>query len=104
MSLVRTVWSIIATSFIIIGGCQTFEPAEPEKYSGFDCEQLDQLADAYRPTPQALLEQPSVNERERSDGGRTLSTAIFQDDRALSHDRDRDLRSIALARRGKGCQ
>lgn len=86
---------------IFLSGCLS-TPAEPEKYMGFSCDQLDDLADAYRPTSQALLADQTLNRSPES--GDTFSTAILQDDSDLNYQRSRDLRSIALARRKKDCR
>lgn len=99
--------SLTAGAAILLTGCFTpdFQDAQPEKYAGFDCEQLDQLSETYRASPQDLLLETDPSELERTNRNRHISTVTHQ--RAgtplINAKQDRDRRSIALARRQKGC-
>lgn len=91
----------------LLTGCLTpaFEDAQPEKYAGYDCAQLNMLAESYRATPQDLLLEDHPSELE-STAARRDSSLIFGQragDRPTNAKEERDRRSIALARRQKGC-
>ena len=87
-----------------LSGCLTFdEAAEPERFMGFTCQQLADMAESFRASPQDLLQEPELSELGRDPAGNEIGQAIFQDDTSLNRDLKRDLRSIALARREKGC-
>lgn len=99
--------SFIISAAFALGGCLTpqFEDAQPEKYAGFDCEQLGQLSESYRATPQDLLLEDAPSDRERINNSRNSSSLFGQraGDRPTNAKDARDRRSIALARREKGC-
>lgn len=85
-------------------GCVTldFKDAEPEKYMGYDCEQLAQLAESYRPLTQDYLFADDISERERMNE-RDNRVGVRDDARPYEIEQERDRRSIALARRQKDC-
>jgi len=99
--------SLTIGAAFLLGGCFTpnFEDAEPEKYAGYDCEQLNMLSESYRATPQDLLQDDDPSELERTNARHDSSLVFGQraGDRPIDAKEDRDRRSIALARRQKGC-
>lgn len=78
-----------------------FKDAEPEKYMAFECEQLDQLAESYRPQTQELLFADVSDLERRNEGNRGSGLQTNAPDYQLEQERER--RSIDLARRKKGC-
>lgn len=84
-------------------GCNTlnFNDAEPEKYMAFECEQLDQLAESYRPQTQELLFADVSDLERRNEGNR--GSGLQTDARPYELEQERERRSIDLARRKKGC-
>ena len=92
----------------LVAGCSTldFQDAKPERYAAFDCDELEQLAESYRPDYTANLFSDSEDARfeRRNESGasqRLGETSNAQRPYELRQERDR--RSIALARRQKGC-
>lgn len=79
----------------------TFREADPEKYMAFECEQLDQLAESYRPQTQELLFADVSDLERRNDGNR--GSGLQSNPRPYELEQDRERRSIDLARRKKGC-
>lgn len=96
--------TLLMASSLALGACSTlnFQPADPEKYMGLDCEQLDQLSESYRGMPQDLLNQTDPSELERRNETRQIEIARGNP-RPYEIEQHRDQRSIALARREKGC-
>jgi len=96
--------ALLMTAAIWLSGCSTldFKDAEPEKYMGFDCEQLAQLSESYRDTPQDMLDTDDVSELERRNE-RNSSIGVRGNARPYEIEQARDQRSITLARRQKGC-
>lgn len=76
------------------------ERAEPERFAALSCEQLDAVSQSYALSPSELI-------ADGQDGLMGVQSAepgtVFRRDRRLDADRRRDSRSIALARREKGC-
>lgn len=99
--------SLTIGAAFLLSGCITpaFEDAQPEKYAGFDCEQLNMLSESYRATPQDLVQEDDPSELERTNARRDSSLIFGQraGDRPIDAQEERDRRSIALARRQKGC-
>ncbi|MGJ8560111.1 MAG: hypothetical protein ACSHX3_07735 [Litorimonas sp.] len=99
--------SLVSGAAMLLSGCLTpkFEDAQPEKYVGYDCEQLNLLSESYRASPQDLLLEEDPSELERTNR-RNISSLFGQraGDRPINAQEERDRRSIALARRQKGCQ
>lgn len=99
--------SLTLGAAILLSGCLTpaFEDAQPEKYTGFDCAQLNMLSESYRATPQDLVQEEDPSELERTNARRDSSLFFGQraGDRPIDAKEERDRRSIALARRQKGC-
>lgn len=99
--------SLASGAALLLTGCLTpnFEDAQPEKYAGFDCEQLNMLSESYRATPQDLLLEDDPSELERTNARRDSSSLFGQraGDRPINAKEERDRRSIALARRQKDC-
>ena len=97
----------IAGAVLLLGGCLTpnFEDAEPEKYAAYDCEQLGMLSESYRSTPQDLLLEEDPSELERTNSRQNYTTRANRraGDAPDNAREDRERRSIALARRQKGC-
>jgi len=97
----------IAGAVLLLGGCLTtnFEDAEPEKYAGYDCQQLDMLSESYRASSQDLLLEEDPSELERTNSRQNYTTLANRPagDVPDNAREDRDRRSIALARRQKGC-
>lgn len=98
--------SLTLSAAALLSGCLTpnFEDAQPEKYAAYDCEQLNMLSESYRASPQDLLLEEDPSELERTNARRTSS--LFGQragDRPVNAKEERDRRSIALARRQKGC-
>lgn len=94
---------------IAASGCALspdFKDAEPEKYMGLDCEQLEELAESYRTQQQfQLFNDGDISEMERRNIDREDVT-IGQQYRGQPNyevEWERDRRSITLARRQKGC-
>ena len=86
---------------IALSGCISLgERAHPERYAALSCEQLDDLSQSYAQTPGDLI-------ADGQDGlmgvQSTEQDTVFRRDRRIDADRRRDVRSIALARREKGC-
>ncbi len=98
--------SVILASPAFLGGCYTFdEAAQPERFMGLTCAQLSELAQSYRSSAQDLVQNQGVAGLSRNeDVGNDISEAIFQNDTSLDQQIKRDARSIALARRKKGCE
>ena len=100
--------SLTCGAAILLTGCFTpnFEDAQPEKYDGYDCEQLNLLSESYRASPQDLLLEEDPSELERTNSRRNSSILFGQraGDRPIDAKEERDRRSIALARRQKGCR
>ena len=94
---------------LLLASCGTvdFKTAEPERYAALDCEQLAQLAESYRPTHEALLfdsmERDAFERNVESGRSQTLGKDRPGVQRPYEADWARDRRSIALARREKGC-
>ncbi|GLQ20897.1 hypothetical protein ACFFUB_07920 [Algimonas porphyrae] len=93
---------------VVLGGtllsaCSTvnFNDAEPEKYIGMECEQLDLLAESYRSETQDILFD-DVSELERRNQS-TRDNGARSDARPYEIEQERERRSVALARRQKGC-
>lgn len=63
------------------------------------------LSESYRATPQDLVQQEDPSELERTNARRDSSLIFGQraGDRPIDAQEERDRRSIALARRQKGC-
>lgn len=99
--------SLASGAALLLTGCFTpnFEDAQPEKYAGLDCEQIDTISESYRATPQDLLLEEDPSELERTNARRDTSALWGQraGDRPTNAREERDRRSIALARRQKGC-
>lgn len=104
-------WQKILSTSLLMGvltACDTLalNEAEPEKYSGLDCEQLDQLAESYRTQDQLdLFNDNNISERERL-GDDPADRSLGQTNTTRTEfqaNLDRDRRSIAVARRHKGC-
>lgn len=93
----------LSLALTLLTGCGTlnFKDAEPEKYMAFDCEQLDQLAESYRPQTQELLFADVSDLERRNEGNRGSGLQTNAPDYQLEQERER--RSIDLARRKKGC-
>jgi hypothetical protein len=88
---------------LTLSGCGTlnFREADPEKYMGFECEALDQLAESYRPQTQDQIFADVSDLERRNEGNSNLG--LRDDARPYEIEQDRERRSIALARRKKGC-
>lgn len=97
--------SLASGAAMLLTGCLTpnFEDAEPEKYAGYDCEQLNLLSESYRASPQDLLLEDDPSELERTNSRETSLFGQRAGDRPINAKSERDRRSIALARRQKGC-
>lgn len=102
-SIGRITFAISAAG--LLSGCLTFENAQPEKYAAYDCEQLAMLSESYRASPQDMLLEEDPSELERTNSRRNFSTLYAQNgsNRPIDARAERDSRSIALARRQKGC-
>lgn len=97
----------LLTAPVLLVACSTleFREAQPEKYAGFDCDELAQLSESYRPGPKAQLfdndlseiERNNPNDRVRRIGEPRPGATEFELEQA------RERRSISLARRQKGC-
>lgn len=63
------------------------------------------LSESYRATPQDLVQEDDPSELERTNARRDSSLIFGQraGDRPINAKEERDRRSIALARRQKGC-
>ena len=93
---------------ILLSSCVTpdFKEAEPEKYAGLSCEQLDELAESFRISaqndPYADID---INELERTNSNnRSIQPGqSYAGERNYEVEINRDRRSIALARRQKDC-
>lgn len=87
----------------MLSACSTlnFNDAEPEKYMGMDCAALNQLAESYRTETQDLLFE-DVNDLERRNES-PRNAGLRSDARPYEIEQDRERRSVALARRQKGC-
>jgi len=96
--------ALLMTAAIWLSSCSTldFKDAEPEKYMGFDCEQLAQLSESYRDTAQNMVGADDISELERRNE-RNSSIGVRGNARPYEIEQARDQRSIALARRQKGC-
>ena len=88
----------VFTAFALCGCISLSEQAEPERFMGFDCEQLDQMAESYRTSPQVLLQEDDRVFNNRDQDPNSLSR-----DRSLNSRYEKERRSLALARRQKGC-
>ena len=93
----------VALAAIGLTGCNTVElrDADPEKYMAFDCEQLFQLAESYRPQTQELLFADVSDLERRNEGNR--ASGLLANPRPYELEQDQERRSIDLARRKKGC-
>lgn len=101
--------STILIAPIALAACASldFKEAQPENYMGFDCDQLDQLAESYRTQSQVgLFLDDDISEQERlgksPDDFSPGQTRANQNDYELEWEREK--RSIALARRAKNCR
>ena len=86
-----------------VDSCSTidFREADAALYEGYECEELNMLAEAYRgETQQEIFADVSDLER-RNEGNRNLG--VRDDARPYEIEQDRQRRSIALARRKQGC-
>ena len=68
---------------------------------GYDCEQLNQLAESYRPQTQELLFADVSDLERRNEDSRASGNQA--NPRPYEAEQDRERRSIDLARRKKGC-
>lgn len=98
----------ISFTAMAFSACSTldFNDAEPEKYMGFDCEQLDQLAESYRTQEQVqLFNDGDISELERRNEVRDNVSLGEQYRGQPNYEVEwrRDQRSITLARRQKDC-
>ncbi|WP_298917080.1 hypothetical protein [uncultured Algimonas sp.] len=95
--------SPILIAAALLGGCKTldFREADPEKYMAYDCEQLGQLAESFRPLTQEIVFADRSELERRNEGSRNVG--LRDDPRPYEVGQDRERRSIALARRKKGC-
>ncbi len=88
-------------------GTVDFKTAEPEKFAALDCEQLAQLSESYRPTHEVLLfDSMDRDAFERNvESGRSERLGRDRPGTQLPYEanQEQDRRSIALARRQKGC-
>ncbi|MGB6229171.1 MAG: hypothetical protein WBF53_03475 [Litorimonas sp.] len=93
-----------AAAALLLGGCSTlnFNDAEPEKYAGFDCKELAVLAESFRPETQEQIFADVSDLERRNEGTRDLGTTTRRA-RPYEIEQARERRSIALARREKGC-
>ena len=99
----RHSFSVMGLAALLLTGCSTldFQDADPEKYMAFNCEQLFQLAESYRPQTQELLFADVSDLERRNEGNR--ASGVLANPRPYELEQDRERRSIDLARRKKGC-
>jgi hypothetical protein len=99
---------IFISCAVALSACGTidFKDAEPERYASFDCEQLEQLAESYRPDYTTTLFSDSDDarfERRNESGASRRLGETSNAQRPYEIEQERDRRSIALAQRQKGC-
>ncbi|MGB6317902.1 MAG: hypothetical protein WBG08_04640 [Litorimonas sp.] len=101
-TITRQMLSLSALA-LLLSGCSTMDlnDAEPEKYMAYDCEQLFQLAEAYRPETQAQLFADVSDLERRNIGNR--GSGLLDRPRPYEIEQERERRSISLAMREKGC-
>lgn len=86
---------------LTLPGCVSLgERAESQRFAGLTCEELADLSQTHAQSPADLI-------ADGQDGlmgvQSTERDKVFRRDRRIDADRRRDARSIALARREKGC-
>lgn len=101
--MTRQIFTFLLLSGIGLTGCSTlnFNDAEPEKYMGMDCEQLNMLAESYRSETQDILFDDVSDRERRNEAAR--DDGIRETARPYEVEQARERRSVALARRQKGC-
>ena len=94
---------ILILSAILMTGCTTldFNEADASLYEGYECEELNMLSEAYRGETQERIFADVSDLERRNAGNRNLGSR--DDARPYELEQDRQRRSIALARREKGC-
>lgn len=99
----RQTFALLFLSASLIGGCNTvdFREADASRYAGYECEELDLLSESYRRDTQEQIFADVSDLERRNEGNRNLG--VRDDARPYELDIDRERRSIALARREKGC-
>ena len=92
----------------LLAACATPEikGADASRYADYDCEQLDQLSESYRPDYSTVLfentDEELFNRRVQSGASQPVGEETNLQ-RPYEAEQARDRRSIALARREKGC-
>ncbi len=92
---------------LLLTACAT-AGAEPERYAGFDCQQLSDLKRSYQQSSERydLFQDSDINELERRNSSRRNLADIGQsrpDLRPYEVEQEKDLNSIRAASRLKGC-
>ena len=99
---------LVLISTLLLTACVT-AGAEPERYAGFDCQQLSDLKRSYdkSQTKSDPFIDSDINDRIRSDGSRRNTFWDIGQSRSLltpgEVEQEKDLNSIRAASRLKGC-
>lgn len=92
---------------LLLTACAT-AGAEPERYAGFDCQQLSDLKRSYTQSSAQydLFQDGDINELERRNSSRRNLADVGQsrpDLRPYEVEQEKDINSIRAASRLKGC-
>ncbi|MEM7729029.1 MAG: hypothetical protein AAF311_07100 [Pseudomonadota bacterium] len=95
--------AFLSVGTLLLSGCSTLNlnEAEPEKYMAYECQQLFQLAEAYRPQTQEQIF-ADVSDLERRNLG-NRGSGLSDNPRPYEAEQQRERRSISLAMREKDC-